>query len=246
MSLQQHEYYLRGAVALNNTGVALMEQQAYRDARRCLKDAVVVLRNTYEPHFIPPIAQQANKDTCKRLAIAAQRLSQPQKSLRSPFPFQVISDTENLSRIADSPQLGAMDHLVFCPIRIDTTDDLLRDEGILRATISYNLGLALAYLATTTRSQCKANQLQRTAKTILRYADTVFSQCLEQTRDPTRCLLLGMLVLQVLLFTVMRPSQARTATRKLGYLRYLALQHLPNTRFGRGYNVSGEMVAAAA
>jgi len=261
-SLSNKDYFLRAAVSLNNTAVSLIEQNAYRQARRCLKDSVYILRYTYDEgehssqkpddcqEVFNPSSDLDNVDedcheetdemmcestihrnqidTDRRLRKATQCLSNPRKSLYS-FRFQVVSDdasnlatvlrTINAETVFETDKLRGVSQSqeVFYPLRIETTDDLINDQNLVRAIVTYNLGLALACLTTVTQSARKAHQQCHAASRILRYSSRVLAQQQmsllkdsdgergdvldsDQSVEALRLLLVEVLTLQALVF----------------------------------------------
>lgn len=147
------------SISLNNMGISLLEQRAYRQAAATFKDSLLVMRQAIDS---AEVLHDTTSIECK-IHQAAERLAKPLED--SPFPcIQLIclDDTFAHSIWRDA----AVNHpsAVF-PIRLGSSDaqgpDCLttRDIDLNAAVILYNFALAYSCLFQASRTRSNAAQI---------------------------------------------------------------------------------------
>jgi len=174
-------HYYRGAVYLNNTGVALLEQGAYEQALETLRDAVFVTKTLCASSC--PASGLLPTDIIDRMDLSG-RIQQANQRIAFPKPCRPVTPTAfGLLTLEDYRQFEFDAHLyhhsnhsLFCPVRMDdssTLDDLDFDSAIML----YNLGLAYACLARCQSESNHRDQLYRAAGRLFTLADSIIHQC---------------------------------------------------------------------
>jgi hypothetical protein len=156
----------RAAIALNNMGVSLLEQRAYRQGMETLKDAIFVMKRVFRPQSRNS-SLGASSDSMSSIDLkihrAVQRMANPQ-----PVPFAMITDVISHSVASShSSPLGSIlrEQSSFSsftiPIRIEAADIDCpedRDPDLESAIMLYNFGLAHLCMAKLVKSPMKLRE----------------------------------------------------------------------------------------
>jgi hypothetical protein len=155
----------RAAIALNNMGVSLLEQRAYRQGMETLKDAIFVMKRVFRPQSRNSslgATSDATSSTDIKIHHAVQRMANPQ-----PVPFTMITDviSHGVASSHSSP-LGSIlressSSSFTIPIRIEATDIDCpedRDPDLESAIMIYNFGLAHLCMAKLAKSPMKLRE----------------------------------------------------------------------------------------
>jgi hypothetical protein len=148
----------RGAIALNNIGVSLLERRAYRQAVETLKDAITFMKHVFRPQVVvTPGAtfKSSSLNVDARVAAAMERLECPQSSptLRDPEDL-VVQDSLQPSSIRAAALEGISSSFTM-PIRIEAADSDSpenRDPDLESAIMLYNFGIAHLCLSKLSRA----------------------------------------------------------------------------------------------
>jgi hypothetical protein len=187
------------AVYLNNVGCVLIERGAYHEALDSVRDAVQVMKAAVTPHSTDCATLDVHSLTTK----AAQRMAslsaeeplfnEMASNARSSIAVTKVdlSDFGHLE-IEDMITINLEEEMVVCPVRIDAEErldecpsDAQRDVD--SAIMLHNLGLVNAYLARQyaacpdAQAASLYHQLNEAALQMLRFADSMLSQQLENT-----------------------------------------------------------------
>jgi hypothetical protein len=171
----------RAAVALNNTGVALLERGAYRQAMATLKDSLLVMKRTlrFSKFASPDCMKHALMDVETRVQKAVKRLANPQPF--SPMlPISVVSHDGSLQYSVMKSGL-MKNNGAFCaiPVRIEPAD--LRndaepqDTDLESAIILYNFALAHICMSKYSNSSEDIEQFREGSLKLLQMACTIAS-----------------------------------------------------------------------
>jgi tetratricopeptide (TPR) repeat protein len=155
----------RAAIALNNMGVSLLEQRAYRQGMETLKDAIFVMKLVFRPQSRNSglgAASDSTSSTDMKIHRAVQRMANPK-----PVPSAVIIDvvSHGVASSHCSP-LGSILHessssSCTVAIRIEATDldcPEDRDPDLESAMMLYNFGLAHLCMAKLAKSPMKLQE----------------------------------------------------------------------------------------
>jgi len=199
---QQFVQEYRGAIALNNVGVTLLERGCYKQAMDTLQDAIHVMKEVFRPNAPAPLFQQQQQqkvDVNSPLQNAHRRLADPQQT---PFPSAAAAQALHLEAINfDMGLTPVLNYLhetpsttSFLPVRIDLPVDFSspaactfspassmnnnrRDPDLESSIILYNFGVAnllISKVAATSPSSC--DKLRSNALSILQLASGVLSK----------------------------------------------------------------------
>jgi hypothetical protein len=161
----------RGAIALNNMGVSLMEQKAYHQAMETLKDAVSVMRAACQSHTMERHDCASVDD---KLGQASQRLTNLRPEKDTTAVIKGISHDEGFVSIRTV--LGKHDPMLadaMFPMRIEHLEDSEDSENNLKAAIIvHNFALAHLCLA---RKMTNDSLRARLHESALRLASVVFT-----------------------------------------------------------------------
>jgi tetratricopeptide (TPR) repeat protein len=167
----------RAAIALNNMGVSLLEQRAYRQGMETLKDAIFVMKHVFRPQSRNAGLGATSYSTGRtdvKINRAVQRMTNPQ-----PVPSTVIIDviSHGVASSQSSP-LGSIlraSSSFAVPIRIEATDldcPEDRDPELESAIMLYNFGLAHLCMAKLAKSP---NELREGALKLFNMAYSIIS-----------------------------------------------------------------------
>lgn len=178
------ESSLRGAIALNNIAVNLLEQRCYRQAQLVLKDAVSILRHCIATTIdsaedsarFPSCDKKESLSTVEldingKLHRAHRCLSQPEvytaSSSTSQLPMCILSDDEaGCSVVHCSSPVVAISH----PIKILNPDLTVGNQDPTIAIVSYNYAVSFLCHAALAQSSARAKQLRDSALKIFHVA----------------------------------------------------------------------------
>jgi hypothetical protein len=157
----------RGAIALNNMGVSLLEQRAYRQGLDTLKDSIVLMKRVFHQQSTPlpstmPMYSTSNVDA--KVEQANKRMANPQAA-PSVLSIGVVSyDGPSFyhSTIDSVLKVGSASPFAFVPIRIETADfDTQEDQDheMESAILLYNLGIAHLCVSKLANSPDKPQEL---------------------------------------------------------------------------------------
>jgi hypothetical protein len=155
----------RAAIALNNMGVSLLDQRAYRQGMETLKDAIFVMKRVFRPQSRNSSLDATSDSTSStdiKIHRAVQRMANPQ-----PISFTMITDV--LSHDVASPHSSPLGSILresssssfTIPIRIEATDIDCpedRDPDLESALMLYNFGLAHLCMAKLAKSPMKLRE----------------------------------------------------------------------------------------
>jgi tetratricopeptide (TPR) repeat protein len=192
MSCSQSFSDYRGAVALNNMGVYLLERGAYRSALETLKDAIAVMKTVFP-------AQNYDHNTAWRAEIsdklkaAHKRIAKPEV-VQCSMPLEVNSfDDDEFDVMKDSLRYGPSASMFF-PVRVAISDMDIesRNIDVESAMLLYNFGIAHLCMS---RVAIKAShKLQEGALRLFDLSRSILSsqyhKC-EDSMQQTRILLLS-------------------------------------------------------
>lgn len=186
----------RGAIALNNMGVSLLERGAYRNAIDTMKDAIAIMRTIFPQNGAVHSAPH-NFNIDSKLQLAAQRLASPETS-RAPLSVQTIPFSEdNINAMKDALRYGPSGS-VFFPLRIEISDFNCRGRDIdLESSIFlYNFGIA--HLCMARVHPKSAAKLRDGALKLFDLAHSILASQCAKAQDPadqTHVLLVAAMVL---------------------------------------------------
>jgi hypothetical protein len=154
----------RAAIALNNMGVSLLEQRAYRQGMETLKDAIFVMKRVFRPqsrNSTLGATLDSTRGTDVKIHRAVQRMANPQ-----PVPSAVIVDVISHGASSHSSPLGSIlressSSSFTVPIRIEATDlDFPedRDPDLESSIMLYNFGLAHLCMAKLAKTPMKLRE----------------------------------------------------------------------------------------
>jgi hypothetical protein len=177
----------RGAIALNNMGVSLLEQRAYRQGMDTLKDAIFVMKRVYRPKsglLTPTFSLPSTSNVKAKLERAIKRMANPHP-VPSAWSVGVISHdpTSFYQSTIDSVLRGGPVSPFTFPIRIETVDfDSLedRDPDMESAIMLHNFGIA--YLCMSKQRTNSPGKLQEGALKLFNMSYSVISNMNNMSR----------------------------------------------------------------
>jgi hypothetical protein len=156
----------RAAIALNNMGVSLLEQRAYRQGMETLKDAIFVMKRVFRPQSRNP-SLAANSDSTSSTDIkihrAVQRMANPQP-IPSVMNIDLISHgvaSSHSSPLGSILRESCSSSTFTIPIRIEATDIDCpedRDSDLESAIMLHNFGLAHICMAKLAKAPMKLRE----------------------------------------------------------------------------------------
>jgi hypothetical protein len=154
----------RGAIALNNMGVSLLEQRAYRQGMETLKDAIFVMKRVFRPQSSNSSLGETS-DSTNSTDIKIHRAVQRMANLQ-PVPFAMITDVISHGAGSLPSPLGSIlressSSSFTIPIRIEATDIACpedRDPDLESAIVLYNFGIAHLCMAKLAKSPMKLRE----------------------------------------------------------------------------------------
>ena len=155
----------RAAIALNNMGVSLLEQRAYRQGMETLKDAIFVMKRVFRPQSRTSSLGATSDSTIStdiQIHRAVQRMANPQ-----PVPFAMITNviSHGVASSHSSPlgsilrESSSSSFTIPIPIEatgIDCPED--RDPDLESAIMIFNFGLAHLCMAKLAKSPMKLRE----------------------------------------------------------------------------------------
>ena len=161
----------RAAVVLNNTGVALLERGAYRQAMATFKDAILVMKRSLR--CTAGLMKPALSDVEVKIENAAKRLANPQ-------PFPLVLPTSVVSHdgsLQYSAMKSALTHNAFCAVPIRIEPSCLQEDTDLDSTILlYNFAIAHICMAKLTECTADIEQFREGSLKLLQMACSIASE----------------------------------------------------------------------
>jgi hypothetical protein len=180
MSLLKNNQVYRGAVALNNIGVDLLERKYYEQALVTLADATSAMKTALRSlHGTPPPPPppQDNINVMEMVERANKRRSRPSRLERQRFNGMLNDDTSQQDEYDDFFLLETIH-----PIRInDVSPDTLcpgnlRDPEVQGAVVVYNYALANLFLARGAHQQHVREMKLNHASFLFELANSILEQ----------------------------------------------------------------------
>jgi len=192
----------RGAIALNNIGVQLLERGCYRQGLDTLQDSIHVMKERFRPAVDKSSMAQPAAEAQNFLQRAARRLAEPQPmasaSFGVPHSVETISFDMGLTPVLNFLQ-ETPSTTCFLPVRIDIPEDFSslvcggdnvlyssspsasmgiqhRDPDIESSIILYNFGVANLLLSKVNPSHPSSTKLRSNALSIFQLASGVLSK----------------------------------------------------------------------
>jgi len=167
--------YYKGAIALNNIGIVLLERSAYRQALDTLKDAVFVMKVIFRPdNNVAPNIQA-------KLQRASERVASPEvEECSSRTVTETLSNVGSFSSIS-TVMLKQGAPYVF-PIRIEENDDDY-DLDIDSANILHNFAIAHLCCSRIAKTLASAELLRQSASRLSGFAYNLLSNVLSNKRQ---------------------------------------------------------------
>jgi len=174
-----HNY--RGAVALNNVGVTLIERRCYRQAIETLKDAIFVMRGVFNTATEKNSASgfASTSGTEARLQRATERLVNPHPVSSSSLINVISHDGTRIqpSMLSSLLKEGkAPSHSVT--IRIESADvdsPYARDPDLESAVMLFNFGIAHLCSSKLSKSEVASKKLNQAALKLFNMAYAIIS-----------------------------------------------------------------------
>jgi hypothetical protein len=239
MSSDQAMYFNRynAAVALNNTGVALLKRQCYGDAMVTFKDSFSFIRRAFpEPVCL---ADPSSEENTAFDAEAYNLLYDASQRLAAPMPEECLDQELKLRFFSDNDMLPEQEFVEFAvhdnpctsspvAIRIDRQSNYFEDINldVECAIILHNYALACRRHSRTDKAACNSEKLAEGAFKvsymawgILGHQRAILTPCQSEMR---RLMLLSLLVLQHMIqlcFALDMPHEGRKNAKKLGHIR---------------------------
>lgn len=199
-----YAFLYRGAIALNNIGVALMQQHRFRDAMDTITDSVAAIQACL------PGSPQLNRETLVK------RLHDASKRNFASSCVNVPDDGVLVVSVEDSDIFSTLHHNeglytdkdTFCPIRIRhaaESEDGSAAVDFQTAVVLFNMGLTHLALARQQRQESDAAACRTAGLHVLRLGySIVYNRFLNSSEDSDsndedRVLLMAMILKKVIL-----------------------------------------------
>lgn len=176
-----HDY--RGAIALNNMGIKMLECGCYRQAMLTFKDAMEVFRTL----FRPAEASRSNIDAKLRQAYQGLADSQQKQETTPTFSFRVVTGDDRFTNIASVLQQVGPAHFLVRFEPVDFCCPTQRNIDLDSAIVLYNYGiskLCLASAVSATRAS-SALSLRGAALKVFQLAQCILSSQQQGCEDDT-------------------------------------------------------------
>ena len=169
-------FLLRGSIALNNLGVALMQQHRFHEAMDTLRDSMVAIQSCM-PGNETPASKFATIEDCLRKANQRSSSTSHVPSLIHRGQEIFVSSTEDAD-IFSVLHRGHLDKFYtesaqFSPIRIRESLLESTDLDFSSAIILYNMGLSHLALSRTVSTEADAYLCQTTSLKMLRMSYSI-------------------------------------------------------------------------
>ena len=200
----------RGAVCLNNIGVSLLEQHAYRQAMTTFTDAITVMKLVFRTESSCPSLKVESK-----LQRAAQCLATPQ-SICAPSIAVISQDDADI--LIKSPFPYEPSSTTVFPIRIRSSEIECESGNvdIESAIMLFNFSLAHYCLAKLeSNALCRKLKLQNSSLKLFRVSQSILAKRCAMTNDPlqqSRLLRLASMVMNVMIQILNEQGRTTDAT----------------------------------
>ena len=218
----------KGAVALNNIGIVLLEQGAYRQALDTLKDAVFVMKVIFRPRDnSAPLASNVEV----KLKRASERIASPHCEESSINTITEILSNMGSFRSINTVMLKQGAPYVF-PIRIEECTDQEYDLDIDSANILHNFAIAHLCCSRTAKTLASAELFRQSASRLSGFAYNLISNVLNNKRQAdmdelilreTRIFLSALVALNTLVHALMEMGNYAEAEKTYKRLMELGL-----------------------
>ena len=238
----------RCAVALSNMGVSLLERRSYSEAVDTFKDAVAVMKGTFNKNI-----KHQNMNGEYFLEQAYRRTAAPRSAPGKSF-VEILSSTGLTSTVTSIMHRHGRDQFPPCfPIRIENFQTEERNVDLDSSIILHNFATGYLCLSRVAPSRCQAHYCRAAALKLAKLAHLTLSDmikaCSKQELDST---LLGdcnlVLIAASVLNTIVRIQLECGKITEAGesYQRLRMLGTVVSDSTGRNGGLDEDAAAAAA